>query len=163
MQHLQKVLPGSSPACRNRTPVIRHCRKNLEIRLQVFAQGHDTSDIPTPVAVVRRRPNGDDVLRGEVVFVAFVHQLVGARYQGEGVYVIKLESRSVREVESITHRAKYLSRDFVAKQPACASWRHGPGFHVLWITPYKIAEGAFMRDLLRSCDNAYLVERSNFG
>ena len=70
--------------------MIRHGTKNLEIRLQILSQRHDGSDIAAAVAVVRRGPDGHDVLGGEVVFVAFVDELVRAGYELEVVYVVEL-------------------------------------------------------------------------
>ena len=64
--------------------------KDLEIRIQILSQRHDTRDIAAPVAVVRRGPHSHDVLRGEVVFVAFVDELMGASDELEVVYVVEL-------------------------------------------------------------------------
>jgi hypothetical protein len=58
--------------------MIRYGAENLEVGLQVLAERHDGRHIAAAVAVVGRRPDGDDFLRLEVVFVAFVDQLMGA-------------------------------------------------------------------------------------
>ena len=52
--------------------MIRHGREDGKVRLQILAQGHDTSDVSAAVTVVRRRPDGYDVLVLEVILVAFV-------------------------------------------------------------------------------------------
>jgi hypothetical protein len=75
---LQEVLAGASSTRRHRAPVIRHSAEDLEVRLQVLAERHDRRHVAAAVAVVGRRPDGDNFLRLEVVFVAFVDQLVGA-------------------------------------------------------------------------------------
>jgi len=58
--------------------MIRHSAEDFEIRLQVLTERHDGRHVTAAVAVVGRRPDGDDFLRLEVVFVAFIDQLVGA-------------------------------------------------------------------------------------
>ena len=70
--------------------MIRHSGENLEFRLQVFTQGHDGSDIAASVAVVGCRPHGHHVLGGEMIFVAFVDELVRAGDEVEVVYVVEL-------------------------------------------------------------------------
>jgi hypothetical protein len=77
-RHLQEVLAGTPSARRHSTPVIRHGAEDFEVRLEIFAERHDGGDVAAAVAVVGRRPDGDDFLRLEVVLVAFVDQLVGA-------------------------------------------------------------------------------------
>lgn len=48
--------------------------------------------------------------------------------------------------------------DLVAKQPSSTTWGHSPSSNVFRITPDQIAESAFVRDLLSSSDDAYLVK-----
>lgn len=88
---LQEVLTTSTSPRRDRSTMIRHGREDFEIRLQLIrVQGHDTRDVAAAVAVIRRRPDSHDILRLEMVLVAFVDELVGARDEGEGVDVIEL-------------------------------------------------------------------------
>lgn len=75
--------------------MIRHGAEDFEIRVQVLAQCHDAGDVAAAVAVVGRRPDGHDVLVLEVVFVAFVDQLVRAGYEGEAVDVVELVKESI--------------------------------------------------------------------
>jgi len=51
--------------------------------------------------------------------------------------------------------------NFVAKQPPGSSRRNSPCANVLGIAPYQIAKSAFMRDLLRTSNDADLVEGTN--
>lgn len=58
--------------------MIRHRAEDSKIRLEVLAQGHDRSYVATSITVVRRGPDGNDVLIFEMVLVAFVDELVRA-------------------------------------------------------------------------------------
>jgi len=86
----QEVFSRTSPSCRYSATMIRHSAEDLKIRLEILADRHDTRDVAASVAVVGCRPDCDDVLGGEVVFVAFVDQLVGAGDECEVVYVVEL-------------------------------------------------------------------------
>lgn len=55
----------------------------------------------------------------------------------------------------------YLAGNFVAEQPTSTSGADGPGVDILRITPYEIAEGSLVRDLLGSCHDSDLVKSSN--
>jgi len=70
--------------------VIGHSGEDRKVRLEVLAQRHDAGDVSAAVAVVRGGPDGDDVLVLEVVLVAFVDELVGARDELQAVDVIEL-------------------------------------------------------------------------
>ena len=71
--------------------MIRYRREYLEVRVQILTQSHNAGNIAASVAVIRCRPDGHDVLRGEVVFVAFVHELMCAGYELEVVYMVELD------------------------------------------------------------------------
>ena len=47
--------------------MVRYSTEDLKLLLEVFAEVHDGSDVAAAVAVVWRRPDGDDVLVLEVV------------------------------------------------------------------------------------------------
>jgi hypothetical protein len=87
---LQKVLSPSTSASRHRPLMIRHRTKDLELRLQVFREIHYRRDVSAAVAVIWRRPDGDDILVFEVVLVAFVDELMGAGDELEAIYVVEL-------------------------------------------------------------------------
>ena len=55
-----------------------------------------------------------------------------------------------------------LCGDFVAKQPSGTTRGYSPSSNVFRITPDQITEGAFVRDLLSSCNDAYLVKGTDF-
>lgn len=55
-----------------------------------------------------------------------------------------------------------LSGDFISKEPASSAGRHGPSADIFWVTPYQVAEGAFMRNLLSTSDDANLIKGTNF-
>jgi len=44
----------------------------LKLRLEVLAEVHDRGNVATTITVVGCRPDGDNVLVFEMVFVAFV-------------------------------------------------------------------------------------------
>lgn len=90
-QKSQEILPLASPASRDSTAMIRHSREDLEIGLQVVAKRHDRSDVAAAVAVVGSRPDGYHVLRGKVVFVALVDQLMRSSDEGERIDVVELD------------------------------------------------------------------------
>ena len=55
-----------------------------------------------------------------------------------------------------------LGGNLVAEQPAGAARAHGPGVDVLGIAPYQVAEGALVRYLLGSRNDADLVNGPDF-
>ena len=70
--------------------MVGHGAEDLEVRLEILADRHDTRHIAASVAVVRRRPHRDHVLRCEVVLVAFVDQLMCTRNELQAVDVVEL-------------------------------------------------------------------------
>ena len=56
----QEVIRPPARRTRHRTLVIRHGREDGELGIQVLAEIHDTRDITAAVAVIRRRPDGND-------------------------------------------------------------------------------------------------------
>ena len=74
---LQEILSSALPTGRNSSPVVGNGAEDLEVWIQVFSECHYACDIAAAVAVVRRRPDRDDILVFEVVLVAFVHKLMG--------------------------------------------------------------------------------------
>lgn len=69
---LQKIFTTSRSRRRNVSLVIADSTEEFECRFKVFANFADGCQIAAAVAVVWRTPDCDDVLFGEVVFVAFV-------------------------------------------------------------------------------------------
>lgn len=80
--------------------VVTDCTEQLERRLEIFSNLTDRSQVATPVAVVGGTPHGHDVLVGEMVFVALVHQLMGTGNQGEVIDMAELVSHSVTKEPS---------------------------------------------------------------
>ncbi len=77
---------------------------------------------------------------GWAYLVTLVDELVGTRNELKAIDVVELCSH------------------FVPKQPAGTTWRYSPCSNIFRITPYQIAEGALVGDLLSSSDDADLVE-----
>ena len=76
--------------------------------------------------------------------VAFIYKLMGTSNKLKAVDVVKFCS------------------DLVAKQPPSTTWGYSPSPNVFRITPDQITEGAFVRNLLCSSNNAYLVQGTDF-
>lgn len=89
---------------------------------------------------------GQDTLRGYLThLVAFVDQLMSACNKLQAVHVVELGGH------------------LISKQPASTSRGYSPGTHILRVTPDKIAEGAFMRDLLGTSDDTNLIQCADLG
>lgn len=81
--------------------MIGNRRENLEVGLgrcvlDTLPECHDTCNVPAAVAVIGCRPYCDHVLRGKVVFVALVHQLMSAGNERQIVDMIELETPSAQ-------------------------------------------------------------------
>jgi hypothetical protein len=87
---LEEVLAAAAAAGGHRAPMIGHGGEDLELGLEVFAQIHNGGDVAAAVAVVGCGPDRHDVLVFEVVFVAFVDELVRARNELQAVDVVEL-------------------------------------------------------------------------
>ena len=61
--------------------MIRHGTEDFEVRIEVFAHGHNAGNIATTIAVVWCRPDGYHILRCKVILVALIDQLMGSRNQ----------------------------------------------------------------------------------
>lgn len=77
--------------------VVTDSAEQLEGGLEIVSDLTDRSQIATSVAVVGSTPHGDDVLVGEVIFIALVHQLMGASNQREVVDMAELVRYSITE------------------------------------------------------------------
>lgn len=80
--------------------VVTDRAEQLEGGLEIFLDLTDRRQVPAAVAVVRSAPHGDDVLVGEMVFVALVHELVCTGNEGEVVDVTELIGHSITEQPS---------------------------------------------------------------
>jgi hypothetical protein len=98
------------------------------------------SDVGASVAVVRSRPDSDQVLFLEVELVSFLDKLMGSGDQVNAVNLTELRGNSVTE------------------KPSGSSWRHGPGFNFFWVRPHEIREWTIVRHFLLSVNVSDLVE-----
>ena len=62
------------------------------------------------------------------------------------------------DMKDSTEGEIYFTGHFIPEKPSCSSRTDGPGIDVFGVTPDQVAEGALVRDLLRSCHDSYLVE-----
>lgn len=90
LKSLEEVFSSRASSLGNRSPMIWHGAEDAEFRIQIFTQTHYACDIPASVAVIRRRPYGHDVLVFEVVFVAFLHELMCSSDELKAIDVIEL-------------------------------------------------------------------------
>ena len=70
--------------------MVGDCGEYLKLWLEVLAQVHDTGHITTAVTIIWCRPDSDNVLVFEMVFVAFVDELMGTGDELEAVDVVEL-------------------------------------------------------------------------
>lgn len=105
----------------------------------VLADLHDRGDVAAAVAVVWRRPYGDNALL-EHLLVALHDELVGARDHGQVVPVVELADDAGAEEEAGTARGE------------------APTFDIIWVGPEKITHGTFVGDFLFAVEQADLVE-----
>lgn len=132
-------------------------REYSKFWVQVLSKIHDGGDIAAAVAIIRSTPNGDNRFVFEVplhrislrlfrrdtsmsYLVAFIYKLMGTSNKLKAVDVVKFCS------------------DLVAKQPPSTTRGYSPSPNVFRITPDQITEGAFVRNLLGSSNDAYLVK-----
>ena len=120
----------------------------LEVLVEVLVELEDGRHIPTPVAVIRRRPNSHETLGSDLSavvllrehgLVALHHKLVGSRDEVDVVDLVELGDH-VR-----------------SEQIARATRRESPPFYVLRIRPHEIAHGTVMRNFLLSVNRTNLM------
>lgn len=70
--------------------MIRYSAEYLEVGVQIFAESHDTRDIAAAVAVIRCRPHSDHILRGKMILIALIDQLVSTGNELQVVDVVEL-------------------------------------------------------------------------
>ena len=76
--------------------------------------------------------------------IAFIDQLMGTSNKLKAVDVVELCS------------------DLIAKKPSRTTRRYSPSANVFRITPDQITKGTFVRNLLSSSNDAYLVKCTDF-
>ena len=92
--------------------------KDNRLIVTILIHFQKTGHVRAPVAVVGRRPDGDQILLFEPLDVAFLSELVGSGDQLEAVVVVE------------------LGDDFVSEEPAGASVARGPVFDFLGVGPH---------------------------
>jgi hypothetical protein len=118
--------------------------ENVESFIKLLIDVQDGSNVTASVAVVRSRPDGNEVLVFEPVLEAIHDKLMRSCDQGNVIDVIE------------------FSCHFRAKQPTSSSRRHGPGLDVLWVRPHEIAEWTLMRNFHSSINESDLVNGFDF-
>ena len=89
--------------------------ENVESFIKLLIDVQDGSNVTASVAVVRSRPDGNEVLVFEPVLEAIHDKLMRSCDQGNVIDVIE------------------FSCHFRAEQPTSTSWGHGPGLNVFWV------------------------------
>jgi hypothetical protein len=113
--------------------------EDVEGSIQLVIHVQDRGNVAASIAVVRSRPNSDEVLVSEPVLESVHHKLMGSGDQGNVVDVIELGGHLGSE------------------EPSSASWGHSPSFNIFWVGPHEIAEWTLVRDLHSSVDESDLV------
>lgn len=80
--------------------VVTNCTKQLEGRVEVFADLTHRRQVTAAVTVVGRTPDRHHILVVEVIFVSFVNQLMCTSNQGKVVDMAELIGYSVSEKPS---------------------------------------------------------------
>lgn len=97
---LQEVLAAARPRGWHMPLIIADGTEQLEVGLQVVANFTDGRQVTASVTVVRRTPNGDDVLVGEVILITLVHELMGPCNQGKVVDMTELVGHAIAKQPS---------------------------------------------------------------
>lgn len=118
---------------------VRHRPEELRFSRVGVLEDHDGGDVAAAVAVVGRRPHGDQLLVKHEL-VALVDELVRPADQLQVVDVDKLIC------------------DLCTKEPAGSSRADGPRVHVFGIRPHQITKCSFVRDFLVPLDGSNLVQ-----
>lgn len=142
--------------------IVANCAEQLECWLEIFSDFTHRRQVSTSVAVVRRAPDGRNVLLVKMELISLIDELM----------------RSCDESE-IVHMAEFLG-DLVSEQPTCSesvnnnqyvvldikihtrsSRTDSPSLHVFRIGPHQVTERPFVGNLLCSSHNANLVQCSD--
>lgn len=86
----QEILGAATGGRRNGPLFVGNRRKDGEFRIHVLGQIHNGRHVAAAVAIIGRRPDGHNVLGLEVIFEAFIDQLMGASDEGQAVDMVKL-------------------------------------------------------------------------
>lgn len=113
--------------------------ENVESFFQFLIDVQNRGNVSTSVAIIRCRPDCNEILVSEPVLKAIHHKLMGSSNQGNIVDMIEFLS--------------YLW----SEQPSGTPRRHSPCFDILWIWPHEVTERSFVRNFHSSIDESYLV------
>ncbi len=89
---LQEVLGSATSGCGNGTLIVGNGREDSELRIDVLIHIHDGRDVTAAIAVIRCRPNRNDILSLEVILESFIDELMGASNKTQTVDVIELSN-----------------------------------------------------------------------
>lgn len=115
--------------------VIADCTEQFEGGLQVISDLTDRGQVTAPVAVIGRTPHGYNILVVEMIFVAFVDQLVCSGDQREIVDMTELVCDSVSEEPSWISLALLVPRDPMLDL-TCTPRADSPCLYIIWIRPH---------------------------
>jgi hypothetical protein len=154
--HLQEVIASATSSCRNSALVLGDGTEDAELRVEVFTDVHDRCNIATAIAVVRRGPNGDDRLLGEVVLLTFSFW---EGHRKKRPYLIAFIDELVSTSDELkTVDMIKLGCNLVSKEPACTTGRNSPRLDILRIAPDQVAKSTLMRDLLGTSNDTDLID-----
>jgi hypothetical protein len=119
--------------------------EDLEVVLDLFINLHDRGDVTASVAVVRSRPDGDEVRILKPEFKSVHDQLMGTGNHIQSVNVVEFRG------------------NLRAEKPSSTTRRNSPGVNIIRVRPHEITVGSFVRDLLSTFDEANLVKSLDIG
>lgn len=94
---LQEVFTAARPRLGHMSLIVADCTEQLECGFKVVSNLTDGGQVTASVTIIRRTPDGHDVLVGEVVFVSLVDKLVSSSDQGEVIDVTEFISYTISE------------------------------------------------------------------
>lgn len=160
---LQEILAPSRSRHGHVSLVVTDRAEQLERRLEIFTHLAHRGQVPASVAVVGGAPHRHHVLLLKMVLVALVNQLVRSGNQRQIVDMAELFGNFVSKQPAYSRQSDLMSCSSPDRRFLTSSSRtDSPGLHVLRIRPHQVTEGTFMRNLLRPCYDAYLVQCPNF-
>mmetsp|Transcript_2097 Transcript_2097/g.5610 ORF Transcript_2097/g.5610 Transcript_2097/m.5610 type:complete len:365 (+) Transcript_2097:114-1208(+) len=117
--------------------------EDLKVVVSLVVEGHDRGDVPAAVAVVGRRPYGDDGVARKHELVAFLDELVSSADELEFVDSVE------------------LLHDLGPEEPARATRADRPSIDILGIAPHEVAKGALGGNLLSPIDCPNLIQSAD--
>lgn len=154
---LKEVFASAAAACRNGTLVLWDGREDGKLWIEIFSDIHNGGHITAAIAVIGRRPDGNNRLLLEMILHG-----VRIRFTFMSRTVLSYLITLIDKLMSTSNKFKSINLVklgcyFVSKQPSSPTRRNGPGFHIFRITPDQVTKRTLVRNLLGAGDDADLI------